>query len=159
MADSTQAPPPRRRPLPMPALRRSPDRPSLPDLRLAARASARHAGPDRRRVRDHLRRRAAAPAHAKGKEKSVKRLRRLFRVISPRGYRLGMWSVFTVAALVTSIASLSASASASTPDPAVWVGSPVNGTWPNTAGCAGATYPSDSCSLPTVHHIVYYSTF
>jgi hypothetical protein len=33
MANTAQAPPPRRRPPPMPALRRGPDRPSLPCLR------------------------------------------------------------------------------------------------------------------------------
>lgn len=46
-------------------------------------------------------------------------------------------------------------AMASTADPAVWVGSPFNGNWPNSSGCAGAVYPSDTCSLPSVHHIVY----
>lgn len=45
----------------------------------------------------------------------------------------------------------------STVDPAVWIGSPFRGTWPNTVGCAGASYPSSSCSLPSVHHIVYYN--
>jgi hypothetical protein len=50
-------------------------------------------------------------------------------------------------------------AAASTPDPAVWIGSPVNGTWPNTDGCAGATFPSADCSLPTTHHTVYSSAF
>src|SRR4051812_38394254 len=45
-------------------------------------------------------------------------------------------------------------ASASTPDPAVWVGSPFAGTWPNEDGCPD-DYPSDTCSLPSVHHIVY----
>jgi hypothetical protein len=68
-----------------------------------------------------------------------------------------------IAASALTLGLLSAApATASTPDPAVWVGSPVNGTWPNTAGCAGATYPSPpngDCSLPTVHHITYYSTF
>jgi hypothetical protein len=39
--------------------------------------------------------------------------------------------------------------------PLVWIGAPFHGTWPNTAGCAGAQYPSDQCSLPSVHHIVY----
>jgi hypothetical protein len=63
-----------------------------------------------------------------------------------------------MAAMVPALLSMPPAA-ASTPDPAVWIGSPVNGTWPNKAGCPGATYPSDSCSLPTVHHIVYYSTF
>jgi hypothetical protein len=70
-----------------------------------------------------------------------------------------MWSALTAASLVMSIIGFSVPATASTPDPAVWVGSPGNGNWPNTAGCAGATYPSESCSLPTVHHIVYSSTF
>ncbi|MGO4341547.1 hypothetical protein [Pedococcus sp. 2YAF34] len=50
-------------------------------------------------------------------------------------------------------------AAASTPDPAVWVGSPVNGRWPNRDDCAGAVFPSDLCSLPTVHHAVYPSSF
>jgi hypothetical protein len=48
-------------------------------------------------------------------------------------------------------------AHASTSDPAVWVGSPFSGNWPNSDGCAGAVYPSDNCSLPSVHHIVYYN--
>lgn len=89
----------------------------------------------------------------------MKCLHRIFRGVAPRDCRWGIWAVLTAAALVTSIVGFSAPASASTPDPAVWVGSPVNGNWPNTAGCAGATYPSASCSLPTVHHIVYSSSF
>lgn len=48
------------------------------------------------------------------------------------------------------------SAHASTADPAVWVGSPFNGNWPNSNGCPAA-YPSDTCSLPSVHRIVYYN--
>lgn len=66
------------------------------------------------------------------------------------------------AVLVTYLAALFAtadSAAASTPDPAVWVGSPVSGAWPNTDGCSGASYPSSACSLPTVHHAVYQSSF
>lgn len=43
-----------------------------------------------------------------------------------------------------------------TTDPAVWIGSPFNGTWPNLDGCP-ATYPSPDCSLPSVHHILYYN--
>jgi hypothetical protein len=39
--------------------------------------------------------------------------------------------------------------------PAVWVGSPFKGTWPNAVGCSGATYPSVNCSLPSVHHNPY----
>jgi hypothetical protein len=61
--------------------------------------------------------------------------------------------------MIATIALGGTGVSASTPDPAVWIGSPVNGTWPNTAGCAGAGYPSDACSLPTVHHTVYSSSF
>ena len=52
--------------------------------------------------------------------------------------------------------------SSSTPAPApaplpssdgdsVWIGSPFRGTWPDASGCSGATFPSYSCSLPSVH--------
>ena len=40
---------------------------------------------------------------------------------------------------------------ASAADPGVWVGSPMSATWPDASGCAGAVYPSSSCSLPSVH--------
>jgi len=40
--------------------------------------------------------------------------------------------------------------------PAVWVGSPLaDAMWSESAGCAGAVFPSTACSLPSVHH---YST-
>lgn len=48
-------------------------------------------------------------------------------------------------------------AEASPPTPAAWFGSPLAATWPTEDGCAGATYPSDTCSLPATHHIVYLS--
>ncbi len=62
-----------------------------------------------------------------------------------------------VAVFVVSTMGMISSAHASTADPAVWLGSPFSGNWPNSAGCAGAVYPSDQCSLPYVHHIVYYN--
>lgn len=37
-------------------------------------------------------------------------------------------------------------------DPAVWIGSPIEGRWTDSQGCKGAKFPSSSCSLPTVHH-------
>src|SRR5262249_52473514 len=74
-----------------------------------------------------------------------------------------MRKLITIAGIAVSPLALgllsTAPASASTPDPAVWIGSPINGHWPTATGCAGAIYPSDSCSLPTVHHTVYYSSF
>ena len=33
----------------------------------------------------------------------------------------------------------------------VWIGSPFRGTWPDASGCSGETFPSYSCSLPSVH--------
>lgn len=33
----------------------------------------------------------------------------------------------------------------------VWVGAPFTGHWPNANGCSGATFPSYTCSLPSVH--------
>lgn len=66
--------------------------------------------------------------------------------------------VLSVAATSTAIATSAPLTFASTPDPAVWVGSPVQGTWPNSVGCP-ATYPSAKCSLPSVHHIAFSTTF
>jgi hypothetical protein len=34
----------------------------------------------------------------------------------------------------------------------VWIGAPAGGTWPTASECAGASYPSASCALPSVHH-------
>lgn len=63
-----------------------------------------------------------------------------------------------VVAIFTALAmGVTRPAYASTPDPAVWVGSPFSGSWPNSSGCVGAVYPSNQCSLPSVHHIVYYN--
>jgi hypothetical protein len=47
-------------------------------------------------------------------------------------------------------------ASAHAAHPAVWIGSPLQGRWPTAAGCAGASYPSANCSLPTAHHSFSY---
>lgn len=47
-------------------------------------------------------------------------------------------------------------ASAATARTSVWIGSPTTSTWPNADGCAGATYPSAKCSLPSVHHTFNY---
>ena len=49
---------------------------------------------------------------------------------------------------------------ASTPTAAVWIGSPVDGTWPDTQGCYSYTrWPSRDCSLPKYHHTDYYSYY
>ncbi|SEP29515.1 M23 family metallopeptidase [Trujillonella endophytica] len=58
-----------------------------------------------------------------------------------------------VASLGGSIAT-AAPADAAPARTAVWVGSPIEGTWPTSDGCSGsgARYPSDDCSLPTAHH-------
>ncbi len=75
------------------------------------------------------------------------------------GYRRVLELVVAALILIGVPALTTTPASASTPDPAIWIGSPVYGSWPSTAGCAGAVYPSASCSLPTVHHIAYATSY
>jgi hypothetical protein len=73
--------------------------------------------------------------------------------------------------VISTVASLVAIASlllvgvptASATDPAVWIGSPVEGHWPANEYKNGqwdcylsTTYPSDSCSLPYAHHSFRY---
>jgi hypothetical protein len=44
----------------------------------------------------------------------------------------------------------------STDPPAVWVGMPFNGAWPDTQGCTASTvFPTPYCSLPSVHRSDY----
>lgn len=57
-----------------------------------------------------------------------------------------------VALMVLSAFVTAAPASAAPARSAVWVGSPLAGTWPDASGCAGAVYPSANCSLPFAHH-------
>jgi hypothetical protein len=38
------------------------------------------------------------------------------------------------------------------PDPAVWIGSPINGRWTDAVDCVRVDYPTPKCSVPTVHH-------
>jgi hypothetical protein len=64
-----------------------------------------------------------------------------------------------ITCVVAAVGITPGAASASTPDPAAWVGSPINGAWPDTNGCAGAAYPSSNCSLPWVHHITYATSY
>lgn len=63
-------------------------------------------------------------------------------------------STRVLAVIVAVLASLmdATSADAGPPRTPVWVGSGLDGTWPGADGCAGARYPSASCSLPAAHH-------
>ena len=56
-----------------------------------------------------------------------------------------------VLAVLTSLVGVT-NAHAGPPRTPVWVGSALDGTWPGADGCAGARYPSATCSLPTAHH-------
>ena len=79
-------------------------------------------------------------------------------MIVRRIIRLVLGAVVVSVALVAPQVTASPQASAAT-DPAVWVGSPMNATWPNTDGCSGSGYmfPSATCSLPAVHHWLAYA--
>jgi hypothetical protein len=50
---------------------------------------------------------------------------------------------------------LSVTSQASAADPAVWIGSPIDGRWTDSTNCRGAKFGSSLCSLPSVHHIAY----
>jgi len=63
--------------------------------------------------------------------------------------RIIMAGAMAAAALI--VGGLQALPSQASTLPAVWVGSPLQATWPNADGCAGATFPSSTCSLPSVH--------
>jgi hypothetical protein len=39
-------------------------------------------------------------------------------------------------------------------DASAHIGAPTAGKWPSS--CSGASYPSESCGLPSVHHILYF---
>lgn len=56
------------------------------------------------------------------------------------------------------VVGLAVSAQARAADPAVWIGSPIDGRWTDSRYCSGAKYPSGSCSLPSVHHTAYLGT-
>jgi hypothetical protein len=85
-------------------------------------------------------------------------------VTTPGGFRnrrlaRALKAVAALACVIAPVVATTESASASTPDPSAWVGSPITGTWPDSQGCAGAGYPSTTCSLPWVHHVTYTSVY
>lgn len=69
-----------------------------------------------------------------------------------RGTILGI--LLATVALTSAAAVAFPTAASATVDPEVWIGSPYNGNWASSKDCP-APYPSDSCSEPQYHHVVY----
>lgn len=69
-------------------------------------------------------------------------------------WRVLRWLVAIAAVIVAIPVSPANAGVARTP---VWVGAPLAGIWPTADRCAGAAYPSASCSLPSAHHTFRWS--
>lgn len=87
-------------------------------------------------------------------EKKEKCMSTIIRSVLPgRSHRWLLTAAAAVAAAVGLAAVIAVPAQAAAARSSVWVGSPIDGNWAVWDGyCPGATYPSDMCSWPTVHH-------